>query len=103
MTLALVLLALSGPAPFTLVNGTGQPLASLSATPLVGGAAKPVTAGPLPPGGRASVPALGGDLCAFVIEADDAGTRLRWSDVNLCDVKVVTLRRRGATLWADYD
>lgn len=103
MTLALFLLALSEPAPFTLVNGTGQPLASLSATPLVGGTTKPMIAGPLAAGGRASVPAPGGEVCAFVIEAEDGATRLRWSDVNLCDVKVVTLRRRGATLWADYD
>jgi hypothetical protein len=103
MTLALVLLALSGPAPFTLVNGTGQPLASLSASPLVGGTAQPLASSSLPPGARSAVPALGGETCAFVIEGESAGTRLRWSDVNLCDVKTVTLRRRGATLWADYD
>ena len=27
-----------------------------------------------------------------------------WTDVNLCDVKVVTLNRRSdGTLWVDYD
>ena len=103
MALAL-LLTLGGPAPFTLVNGTDAPLAGLAAQPVGGeGRGRPLGVQRLSPGARVNLPALGGETCAFAIEAEGGGGRLRWSDVNLCDVKIVTLRQRGATLWVDYD
>ena len=58
MILAFVLLlTVSGPAPFTLVNGTGAPIASLSARPVSsGGAFRPLGPGRLSPDARGSVP-----------------------------------------------
>lgn len=101
--LALFLLA-SGPVPFTLVNGTGAPLSGIS-TRLSGssGEWRPLGHGQLPPNARGAVPALGGEDCAWDIRAEAGGSWLVWADVNLCDVKSVTLRRRDGTLWVDYD
>jgi hypothetical protein len=101
--LALLLIA-GGPVPFTLVNATGAPLASLSVRPIgAAGAWQSLPPGRLSPGARGAVPAIAAEVCAFDIEAEIGGNRLRWSDVNLCDVRSVTLRKRGEILWVDYD
>lgn len=105
MVVALALLALlGGPAPFTLVNGTDVPLSGLTVRQIGGSApTQTLVAGRLSAGARMAVPAPIGDGCAYALEGEDGGIRLRWNDVNLCDVKSVTLRRRGDTLWVDYD
>lgn len=98
-------LLLSGPAPFVLVNGSGTALDNLSVR-LTGSDSRWRSLGPgqLGPAGRAPVPALGGEDCAFDVRGQAGSATLVWLAVNLCDVKVVTLRRgQGGTLWVDYD
>lgn len=42
--------------------------------------------------------------CAFDLRATTgSGEQLTFSRVNLCGVKLLTLQKRGATLWVDYD
>jgi len=91
-------------APFTVVNGTGVVLEQLSIRPAVGGEWRPLGPGRLSPGARGQAPAPAGEDCAFSIRAVVGGTTREWADVNLCDVKAVTLNRRAdGTLWIDYD
>jgi hypothetical protein len=102
--LAFLLLA-GGPGTFTLANGTGSTLESIAAR-TVGSGGDWQTLGPrrLSPGARGNVPALGGEACLHDIQAQSEGRRLLWVDVNLCDVRSVTLnRRQDGTLWVDYD
>lgn len=99
-----LLLATSGPVPFTLVNGTGGSITGISARRArSAGEWRPLERATLASGFRGNIPALGGEDCAWDIRADTGGQQVIWPDVNLCDVKVVTLRRRGGTLWVDYD
>lgn len=106
MTLVLAFLAAAlAPQPFTLVNGTGGSLDSLSIRPVLGPARwEPLPPGRLSPGARGSVPALAGEDCLFTIRASAGGALLEWQDVNLCDAKSVTLRYRAPRiLWVEYD
>ena len=43
--------------------------------------------------------------CAFDIRASAGGNQLVWSGVNLCEAKIVTLRRneKSGALWVDYE
>jgi hypothetical protein len=99
------LLLVGGPGPFSLGNGTGATLESIAAR-TVGSRGEWQTLGPgrLSPGARGNVPAFGREECLHDIQAQSEGRRLRWADVNLCDVRSVTLNRRpDGTLWVDYD
>lgn len=100
----LLVTALGSPGAFALVNGTGAPLTNLSIRPADGKQGWRPLAGPLSSGARMSVPAPGGDLCAFDLKARLADADVTWSSVNLCDVRSVTLNRQSdGTLWVDYD
>lgn len=100
-----VALLLSEPGPFTVVNGTAVPLEYVTIRPSDGkGAWRPLGPGRLSAGARSDIAAVGGDLCAFDVQASAAGTKVVWPGINLCDVKTVTLNRRpDGTLWVDYD
>jgi hypothetical protein len=95
--------ALAGASNFTLVNGTGAPLAALSIARSGTTAWKPLGDAP-GAGARAPVSFKDPD-CAFDIRANVAGIGpVTWSGVNLCDVKSVTLKRDpSAGAWVDYD
>lgn len=103
--LLLLLAFLGSPGPFVLVNGTGNPIESLSIRPADGSANwRSVGGAALPARARMSLPSPGGDLCAFDLRARLAGAEVVWPSVNLCDVRTVTLNRRpDGTLWVDYD
>ena len=103
--LLLLLASLGSPGPFVLVNRAGAPLDSLTIRP-ADGSAKWRTLGVsgVPAGASVSVPAPGGELCAFDLRARLSGSDVVWSSINLCDVRTVTLNRRpDGTLWVDYD
>ena len=95
--------ALAGATDFTLVNGTGGALASVSIARSGTTAWKPLAAAP-GAGARAPVSFKDPD-CAFDIRANVAGVgAVTWAGVNLCDVKSVTLKRDpSAGAWVDYD
>ena len=105
MFASIAFLLLAGePAPFALVNGTGAPLAEVAARLSVSsGEWRSIAPGTLAGGSSKAVAKLGGEDCAWDIRARSSGGTLVWRDVNLCAVKVVTLRARGELLWVDYD
>ena len=93
----------SGASGFTLINGTGVPLADLSIRRAGSNDWKGL--GPAPtPGARTSVSFNDPD-CAFDIRATVPGAGpVTWAGVNLCDVKSVALQRDdSAGPWVDYD
>ena len=102
---ALLLVAVfSTPGPYTLVNGTGTTLTTLSIRAADGRGKWTTLSGPLVARQRSAMPSPGGDLCAFDIRGRVDGAEFTWSSVNLCDVRSVTLNRRpDGTLWVDYD
>jgi hypothetical protein len=92
----------AGASSFTLVNGTGGGLASLSIRRAGTQDWKPLAAAPAP-GARSAVSFSDPD-CAFDIQATVGGNAVTWAGVNLCDVKSVTLNRDAAAgAWVDYD
>jgi hypothetical protein len=108
LAIALLLLTASpasaaGASNFTLVNGTGAPLAELSIRRA--GTQEWKALGPAPSAGaRMQVKFVDPD-CAFDIQAKVPGAGpVTWAGVNLCAVKSVTLNRDGsAGAWVDYD
>ena len=93
----------AGASNFTLVNGTGAPLAELSIRGA--GTQEWKALGPAPSAGaRMQVKFVDPD-CAFDIQAKVPGAGpVTWAGVNLCAVKSVTLNRDGsAGAWVDYD
>jgi hypothetical protein len=103
---ALLLAAvLSTPGPYVLVNGTGATIEALSIrTADESGQWRSLPTGPLPARAGLSLPAPGGELCAFDVRGRLAGNDVIWPSVNLCDVRTVTLNRRpDGILWVDYD
>lgn len=100
----LLALLLSQPSAFTLVNGTRAPLEDIRAKLTNGqGDWRPLGPGRLSPGARGAVAPLGGEDCAFDVEARSGPGVVRWSGVNLCDVRVVVLNQApDGTPWAEY-
>jgi hypothetical protein len=96
---------LSTPGPFVLVNGSGSALTEIAIRQSSSsGQWKTLGGGALSAGARGNEPAPAGDLCAFDIRAKAGNSLVTWENVNLCDVKVVTLNRRAdGTSWVDYD
>jgi hypothetical protein len=95
--------AIAGASKFTLVNGTGKALADLSIRRA--GTQEWKKLGDAPSAGaRAPIDFKDPD-CAFDIRANVPGSGpVTWADVNLCDVKSVTLKRDDtAGAWVDYD
>ena len=93
----------AGASNFTLVNGTSAQLADLSIRRAGTQDWKPLGAAPAA-GAKGPVKFADPD-CAFDIRATlpGAGPVTR-ADVNLCDVKSVTMKRdQSAVAWVDYD
>ena len=93
----------AGASNFTLVNGTSAQLADLSIRRAGTQDWKPLGAAPAA-GAKGPMKFTDPD-CAFDIRATVPGTGpVTWTDVNLCDVKSVTLKRDQSTgAWVDYD
>jgi hypothetical protein len=101
--LAVATAADAGATKFTLVNGTDAALSDLSIRRAGTQDWKPLGNAPAP-GARSPIDYQNPD-CAFDIKATVPGKGpVTWSDVNLCDVKSVTLKRDdSAGAWVDYD
>ena len=95
--------AYAGASNFTLVNGTSAQLADLSIRRAGTNDWKPL--GAAPAAGTKGPMKFTDPDCAFDIRATVPGTgAVTWTDVNLCDVKSVTLKRdQSAGAWVDYD
>ena len=95
--------ACAGASNFTLVNGTTAQLGNLSIRRAGTQDWKPLGAAP-PAGARGPMKFEDPD-CAFDIRATVQGQGpVTWADVNLCDVKSVTLKHdQSAGAWVDYD
>ncbi len=102
-TLALASAADAGASKFMLVNGTDAALSNLSIRRAGTQDWKPLGNAPAP-GARGPIDYKDPD-CAFDIQATVPGKGpVTWSDVNLCEVKSVTLKHDGsAGAWVDYD
>ncbi|HEY4070294.1 MAG TPA: hypothetical protein VGM04_01900 [Sphingomicrobium sp.] len=95
--------AYAGASNFTLVNGTKVSLSNLSVRRVGTEDWKPLGTAP-DAGGRGPISFKDQD-CAFDIRAEvkDKGA-VTWANVNLCDVKSVTLNQDpSAGAWVDYD
>jgi hypothetical protein len=93
----------AGASNFTLVNGTGTPLQQLSIRRA--GTQDWKALGSTAANGAATPVQFSDPDCAFDIRAQVAGKGpVTWADVNLCDVKSITLKRDdSAGAWVDYD
>ena len=95
--------ALAGASSFAVVNGAGADISALSIRRV--GNAQWQSLNVAPPVGASAPVNFANPDCAFDIKATLAnGATVTWTGVNLCDVKLVTLRRNAAGLvWVDYD
>ena len=95
--------ALAGASSFSVVNGSGADIATLAIRRVGSGQWLPL--GATPPAGKSAAVIFSDPDCAFDLRATLAGgATVTWTGVNLCDVKLVTLRRNAAGLaWVDYD
>lgn len=88
---------------FVLVNGTKLSLSQIAIRRFGTQDWKPLNLSP-PAGGSGPVEFSDPD-CAFDIRGKAGSTDYVWSGVNLCEAKIVTLRRNegSGALWVDYD
>lgn len=95
--------ALAGVSGFAIVNGVGTDISSMSIRRVGTGEWKPL--GIAPAAGKSASAGFSDPDCAFDLRATLAGGAVvNWPGVNLCAVKLVTLRRNDAGLaWVDYD
>jgi hypothetical protein len=95
--------AIAGASSFVLVNGTMGELKDLSIRRSGTQDWKPL--GNAPPAGARGPITFNDRDCAFDIRANLAGSgAVTWADVNLCDVRTVTLRHdESVGAWVDYD
>ncbi len=95
--------ALAGASSFAVVNAAGADISSLSIRRV--GSAQWLSLDVAAAFGKSAPVRFADDDCAFDLRATLAnGTTVTWTGVNLCDVKLVTLRRNAAGLvWVDYD
>ena len=93
----------AGAASFSIVNAAGADISTLAIRRV--GRAQWQPLGTTAPSGKAAAITFSDPDCAFDLRATLAnGTTVTWTGVNLCDVKLVTLRRNAAGLaWVDYD
>lgn len=93
----------AGASSFSVVNGSGADIATLAIRRVGSGQWLPL--GATAPAGKAAAIIFSDPDCAFDLRATLAsGATVVWTGVNLCDVKLVTLRRNAAGLvWVDYD
>ena len=95
--------ASAGVSGFALVNGVGTDINAMSIRRVGSGQWQALAASPA--AGRSASVGFSDPDCAFDLRATLAGgATVTWSGVNLCDVKLLTLRRNDAGLaWVDYD
>ena len=95
--------ASAGVAGFAIANGVGKDIGAMSIRRVGSGQWQPL--GAAPAAGQSASVRFSDPDCAFDLRATLAGgATVTWSGVNLCDVKLVTLRRNDAGLaWIDYD
>ena len=95
--------ATAGASSFAVVNGVGADIMAMSIRRVGSGQWQPLSAAPA--AGKSAAAAFSDPDCAFDLRATLAGgASVTWSGVNLCDVKLLTLRRNDAGLaWVDYD
>ena len=95
--------AAAGASGFAVVNGVGKDIVAMSIRRVGSGEWKPL--GAAPAAGKSASAAFSDPDCAFDLKATLAGgATVTWPGVNLCDVKLLTLRRNDAGLaWVDYD
>ena len=88
---------------FTVVNGTGAGISSMSIRRT--GTADWTSLSAAPAAGASSSVAFSNPDCAFDLRASLAGGgTAEWSGVNLCGTTQLTLRRRpSGETWVDYD
>jgi hypothetical protein len=88
---------------FTVVNGTGAGISSMSIRRTGTANWTSLSAAPAP--GASSSVAFSDPDCAFDLRASLAGGgTAEWSGVNLCGTTQLTLRRRpSGETWVDYD
>lgn len=95
--------ALAGAGSFAVVNGTGADMSALAIRRVGSSQWQPL--GVTAPAGKSAPVAFSDPDCAFDLRANLAGgATVTWNGVNLCDVKLLTLRRDAAgRAWVDYD
>ncbi len=95
--------ALAGAASFAIVNGAGADMADVAIRRV--GSSQWKALNVAAPVGKAAPVSFADPDCSFDIRATLAdGKTVTWTGVNLCDVKLVTLRRNAAGFaWVDYD
>ena len=93
----------AGASSFSIVNAVGADISTLAIRRVGSGQWQPL--GTTAPTGKAAAVTFSDPDCAFDLRATLAnGATVTWTGVNLCDVKLVTLRRSAAGLaWVDYD
>ena len=101
--LSLPVPALAGASSFSVVNAAGADISALAIRRVGSGQWQPLAAAPAV--GTSAAVTFSDPDCAFDLRATLAGgAMITWPGVNLCDVKLVTLRRNAAGLaWVDYD
>lgn len=95
--------AIAGASSFAVVNAAGADMSSLSIRRV--GTTRWVSLDVVAEVGKSAPVRFANPDCAFDLQATlSNGATVIWSGVNLCDVKLVTLRRNAAGLaWVDYD
>lgn len=101
--LSLPTAAFAGASSFAVVNGAGGDISALSIRRVGSGQWQPL--GVTAQTGKSAPVAFSDPDCAFDLRATLAGgATVTWTGVNLCDVKLLTLRRNASGLaWVDYD
>ncbi|MEO7815076.1 MAG: hypothetical protein ABIR87_06490 [Sphingomicrobium sp.] len=95
--------AMAGVSGFAIVNGVGKDIMAMSIRRVGSGQWQSLSAAPA--AGKSASASFSDPDCAFDLRATLAGGAIvTWPGVNLCDVKLLTLRRNDAGLaWIDYD
>lgn len=93
----------AGASSFSIVNAAGADISALAIRRV--GSAQWKSLDTAAAAGKAAAIRFSDPDCAFELRATLAnGATVTWTGVNLCDVKLVTLRRNAAGLaWVDYD
>ena len=103
LSLALPAPAGAGASGFAIVNGAGADISAMAIRRVGSNQWQPLSLAAA--AGKTASAAFADPDCAFDLRATLAGgATVTWSGVNLCDVKLLTLRRNDAGLaWVDYD
>jgi hypothetical protein len=94
--------ALAQSTTVALVNATGEDVGSLEArkTGTSAWSTMPYSAR----SGSSGAATFDAQDCAWDLRLKlSSGTVVNYSNVNVCEVKLVTLHRRNGTVWVDYD